>query len=442
MNIALKTTVGKGAFLGLGSFQFLSFMRRGIFYSFMYIYLFSLLGKVTITAGLGTFTMLMSAAGQNLLWGKISDRYRLRAKLVVVGELTAAFAYIIVFFVHRLLLDVGRGFDAGLAIISGLSLLEFFWSMSDVGWAALLTDVTMPRTRGGLIGAFDFLASVGRMTGVLIAGFLYGGGSGFKEGTIFYVVVTMLFVGVAIMWQASKSIESQRRQVLNLHREGDKAGLASSQRGRIQFSNEKVFFWFLLSLTIVVLGAASVNQIFLFFLQLRDGLNASDVEVGLIVAAWTVGGMLASVFLGKLSDRVGRVKVLLGGMAVAVVVPLLYGFVADVALMAAIYGLSGLAFMTIKTVGFAFAGDVIPEHRRGQLLSRYNAVMALSWGPAGFLIGGPFTDFQTELLKIPTREAYINAFVVSSLLVFLGMSLFFVKTRKGLCQKVLSEVCS
>jgi MFS family permease len=396
----------------------------------MYIYLFSLLGKVTITAGLGTFTMLMSAAGQNLLWGKISDRYGLRAKLVVVGELTAAFAYIIVFFVHRLLLDVGRSFDAGLVIISGLSLLEFFWSMSDVGWAALLTDVTMPKTRGGFIGAFDFLASVGRMTGVLIAGFLYGGGSGFKEGTIFYVVVVMLFVGAAIMWQSSRSIESRRRQVLNFHKVGEEVGSASSLGGRLQFSDGKVFFWFLLSLTIVVLGAASVNQIFLFFLQLKDGLNAGDVEVGLIVAAWTVGGMLASVFLGKLSDRVGRVEVLLGGMAVAVVVPLLYGFVADVVLMAVIYGLSGLAFMTIKTVGFAFAGDIIPEHRRGQLLSRYNAVMALSWGPAGFLIGGPFTDFQTELLGIPRREAYINAFVVSSLLVFLGMSLFFVKTRK------------
>jgi len=86
--------------------------------------------------------------------------------------------------------------------------------------------------------------------------------------------------------------------------------------------------------------------------------------------------------------------------------------------------------MTIRTVGFAFAGDIIPEQKRGRLLSRYNTVMALSWGPAGFLIGGPFADFQIEILRISTREAYINAFFVSSLLVFLGMSLFFVKTRK------------
>ena len=405
-------------------------MRRGIFYSFMYIYLLSLLGKVTATAGLETFTMLTSAVGQNLLWGRISDRYRLRAKLVVIGELIAGFTYIIVFLVHRSLLDGGRTFDAGLAIISGLSLLEFFWSMSDVGWAALLTDVTIPRTRGGIVGAFNFIASIGRMTGVLIAGFLYCGGSGFKEGTIFYVVVTMLFIGVAIMWQASKSVEKQTQQARNPKRERKRAGPTLNHKRSIQFSNEKTFLWFLVSLTIVVMGAASINQIFLFFLQLKEGLAASDIEVSLIVAAWTVGGMTASVALGKLSDRIGRVKVILGGLVLAAIIPILYRFVPNVGLMAIIYGLNGLSFMTIRTVVFAFTGDIIPEHKRGRLLSRYNTVMALSWGPAGFLIGGPFADFQTEILKISTREAYINAFFVSSLLVFLGMSLFFVKTRK------------
>jgi len=430
MKNASEPAIGKSTFFGLGSFQFLSFMRRGIFYSFMYIYLFSLLGNVTTTAGLGTFTMLASAVGQNLLWGRISDRYRLRSKLIVVGTLIAGFAYVIVFLVHRSLLDAGRNVDAGLAIVFGLSLLEFFWSMSDLGWAALLTDITITRTRGGLVGAFNFLASVGRMSGVLIAGFLYSGGAGFEDGTIFYVVVVMLFISTSIMWQASKSIEKQTRQTLNPQRERQKAELKSDRKKTVKFSNEKTLFWFLVSLTIVVLGAASINQIFLFFLQLEEGLAASDMEVSLIVAAWTVGGMIASVAFGKLSDRIGRIKVILGGLILTAIIPLLYGFVPNVGLMATIYGLNGLSFMTIRTVGFAFAGDIIPEHKRGRLLSRYNTVMALSWGPAGFLVGGPFADFQTEILKIPTRDAYVNAFFVSSLLVFLGIALFFVKIRR------------
>jgi len=94
-------------------------MRRGVFYSFMYIYLFSLMGNVTTTAALGTLTMLMSAAGQNLLWGKISDRYKLRAQLVVIGEVAAGFAYVIVFLVHRFFIDAESHVAAGLALIIG-----------------------------------------------------------------------------------------------------------------------------------------------------------------------------------------------------------------------------------------------------------------------------------------------------------------------------------
>src|SRR3972149_6124722 len=166
-------SVKKSTLLGLWSFQFLTMMRRGVFYSFMYIYLFSLLGNVTTTAALGTLTMLMSAVGQNLLWGKISDRYRLRAQLIVIGEIAAGFAYVVVFIIHKFFIDAESNVVAGFALIIGLAILEFFWSMSDVGWAALVTDITTAGTRGGFVGAVNFVMSIGRMTGILMAGFLY-----------------------------------------------------------------------------------------------------------------------------------------------------------------------------------------------------------------------------------------------------------------------------
>ncbi|MDH5754862.1 MAG: hypothetical protein OEY95_06655, partial [Candidatus Bathyarchaeota archaeon] len=125
-------------------------------------YLFDLMQKtVTWTTLLGTFNMMTSALGQNLLWGKISDRYRLRAKLIIAGELIAATVYFVVFLIHKSLLDAQANFTAGLSLILGLSFLEFFWSMSDVGWAALLTDVTTSKTRGRIIGSLNFIASLG-----------------------------------------------------------------------------------------------------------------------------------------------------------------------------------------------------------------------------------------------------------------------------------------
>jgi len=152
--------------------------------------------------------------------------------------------------------------------------------------------------------------------------------------------------------------------------------------------------------------------------------------VSIVLSAWTIGGMAISVLSGLLADRVGRGKVILSGFLVAAVTPLFYGIVPDVGLMAFIYGINGVSMMAIQTAGFTFAGDVIPEHRRGRLFSRYNAVMALSWGPAGLLIGGPLADVQTRILGVPRYLAYVNVFIVSSILVCLGTIVFLLKVKK------------
>jgi len=199
--------VARQTLLGMWSFQFLTMMRRGVFYSFMYIYLFSLLGNVTSTAALGTLTMLMSAIGQNALWGRISDRQRMRAQLVVIGEATAGLTYIAVFFLHKYYIDARLDLAAGFSLVIGLAILEFFWSMSDVGWASLVTDITTPATRGSFVGGINFIMSIGRMTGIILAGSLYADGLGFRQGTIFYIVSVMLFIGAFIMWLVAKNIK-------------------------------------------------------------------------------------------------------------------------------------------------------------------------------------------------------------------------------------------
>ena len=419
-----NVTSSKNVFFNLSVFQFLTFVRRGVFYTFMINYLYMLMQSATLTAALGTLNMVASALGQNLLWGRISDRYKLRTKLIMTGESIAGFAYIIVFIIHRSIIQTGEHFLAGLAIIFGLSILEFFWSMSDVGWAALLTDVTTREIRGRIVGALNFIASLGRMVGILFAGFLYADGEGFENGTIFYIVTILLFIGAAMMALMSRHtiVKNVTQKNLNVQEKEEPEG---------QFvENEKKYHWFLASLTIIILGAASINQIFLLFIKLPNGLNASDPEMSLILSTWTIGGMIANIELGRLADKVGRNKVMFLGLIIAAITPLLYGVALTVPLMALIYGLNGVSFWTSQTVGFAIAGDIIPEHKRGRLLSRYNAVMAIGWGPAGFLVGGPLADIQVRILGLSTYTAYLNTFFASSIMVILGTILFAVKVAK------------
>jgi MFS family permease len=383
-------------------------------------YLYMLMGTVTSTAALGTLNMFASALGQNLLWGKISDRYRVRAKLVIAGETIAGFAYMAVFLIHKSFLDVENNFAAGLTIILGLSILEFFWSMSDVGWAALLTDVTAAEMRGKIIGALNFIASLGRMVGILFAGYLYFDGEGFRNGTIFYIVTILLFIGTIVMTLVSRREKTKTLNSIVIEKN-------ENLEAKVYIENEKTYKWFLTALIIIVLGASSINQIFLLFLELPEGLGAESHEMSIILASWTVGGMVASISSGGLADKIGKSKVILLGLVLAIFTPISYGFAKNVPLMALAYGLNGASFWIIQTVGFALAGDLIAEHKRGRLLSRYNTVMALSWGPAGMLIGGPFADFQINVLGMPKHVACINAFYLSSIIVALGTIVFAMK---------------
>ncbi|MEM4703673.1 MAG: MFS transporter [Candidatus Bathyarchaeia archaeon] len=419
-----KRSASKSIFLNLGLFQLLSFVRRGIFYTFMINYIYDLMGTVTFTALLGTLDMVASALGQNLLWGKISDKHKLRAKLIIAGESIAAGTYLLVYFVHRSLLNFQAFFTAGALLIIGLSMLEFFWSMSDVGWAALLADVTTSKTRGKIIGSLNFIASLGRMIGINFAGLLYQNGEGFRQGTLFYIVTAMLTTSAFLMWVVSRQTEKALPKI-----EKNSASEATLKR-KASKHDSKTYMWFLATLVIIIIGVACINQIFLLFIRLPDGLKANDQEASFILTMWTVGGMLASLFSGVLADRIGRAKTLFIGLLLAIVTPLAYGVASNVFTIAVFYGLNGASFWTIQTVGFSFAADLIPEDRRGRLFSVYNTVIALSWGPAGLLVGGPIADIQTHFFGFSSRNAYVNAFYVSSIIVTAGTLLFLVKVAK------------
>jgi MFS family permease len=417
----------KSVFLNLSLFRFLSFVRRGVFYTFMINYLFDLMQTVTLTTLMGTLNMMASALGQNLLWGRISDRYKLRTELIIAGESIAATAYFVVFLIHKSMLEVQAGVTAGLSLILGLSFLEFFWSMSDVGWAALLTDVTTSRTRGAIVGSLNFIASLGRMIGIVFAGFLYNNGEGFRQGTIFYVVIAMLFTSATIMWVTSKSTKTSEAKT-------KETVVKNAVQKTPAEDGEEIYKWFLISLIIVVIGAACISQVFLIFLRLptrMEGLGIGDSEQSFILTAWTLGGMLTSLLSGRLADRIGRIKVIFLGLSLATITPSLYASAPNVLIMAIVYGLNGVSFWTIQTVGFAFAGDIIPEDKRGRLFSRYNTVMALSWGPAGLLVGGPLADIQTQHLGLSYHTAYINTFYASSIMVALGTMLIAVKVARA-----------
>jgi MFS family permease len=331
--------------------------------------------------------------------------------------------YFIVFQVHKSLLNAEANFPAGLSLIIGLSILEFFWSMSDVGWAALLAEVTTSKNRTSIIGILNFIGSLGRMIGITFAGYLYSNGGGFSRGTIFYTVIIMLIVGVILMWITSKSTDKSTQKTADKQAENQKTSMSMHY-------DKRTYKWFLISLIVIVIGISCVNQVFLVYITPPAGIMLTDQEASLVLTAFTVGGMFMSLACGRLVDRFGKSLILFSGLILAIVTPLFYGMSSNVTTMTLVYGLNGASYWMVLTVGFAFAADIIPEDRRGRLFGRYNTVIALSWGPAGLLVGGPLADFQVKTLRIPAYAAYANVFYASSIITALGTAIFWIKVSK------------
>ena len=77
-------------FIGLSSFQLLAMFRRGLFYTYLSIYLRDFLHlSVTETTLYATLPMIMSVIFQNFVWGPLSDRFQKRRTFIISGEVLA-----------------------------------------------------------------------------------------------------------------------------------------------------------------------------------------------------------------------------------------------------------------------------------------------------------------------------------------------------------------
>ncbi|MFW9900386.1 MAG: MFS transporter, partial [Candidatus Thorarchaeota archaeon] len=153
-------------FSGLSSFQMLAMFRRGLFYTYLSIYMREFLNlSVTMTTLYASIPMFMSVLFQNLVWGPISDKFQRRRTLIICGEILAGIGTLTVWGVHYIFTDF---IIAGWVIIIGLSIIEMFWSMSNIGWSALISDLYPSEKRSKIIGQLTSVGGLGRIFGIFI----------------------------------------------------------------------------------------------------------------------------------------------------------------------------------------------------------------------------------------------------------------------------------
>lgn len=412
--------------LGLSSFQFMAMARRGLFYTFLALYLREILGlSVTATTLLASLTMIVNSFSQTFIWGKLSDKYQARTSLVVIGETIAAFGYIIVFFVHAYFLGVDDTSGAAYSIIAGLSILEFFWSMSNLGWSALISDLTNPQERGWTMSLISSIGGVGRIVGITVSGLLYDWGSeggGFKNGMLFFFASGIMLGSAVVVWFSvhnSEHVTQDSQDVKTILRQSEDLS---------KDTNSKNFYWFLAVMFIVGLGTYSILQILIFFVALSSPIGASSFDITMIRNSASIATIIASLLVGPLANKIGRKNTLGLGIALTAITPILYTLTNNVVEMMIINSLSGVSMAILNVVGYLFASDLIPPERRGRLFGKYNAVTYISFGVAGTFIGGPIADYLINA-GVSIATSYVATFRVASVICFGGLALYALRVK-------------
>jgi len=133
-------------------------------------------------------------------------------------------------------------------------------------------------------------------------------------------------------------------------------------------------------------------------LQMRaEGLGAKGYVAGLVLATFSIAQFIVSPFLGRLSDKIGRRKVLVVTCTVATLSSLLYCFATTLPVMVLSRALLGVAGANLG-VAYAYISDVTTPENRSAAMGKIG--MAFGFGfmfgpPLGALMinlgnGGPF----------------------------------------------------
>lgn len=217
---------------------------------------------------------------------------------------------------------------------------------------ALMAAVTHKQTRGGAMGIYTTLRMVGFAGGPLIAGFLY---ERFGFNTAFYAGAGAVLAGFLAVQLWVK----------------DPPGpppVAEPRRFRIIDPE-------LLSPGILGVGAATLVMASTFSLmatlenQFNRRLNESALSFGIAFSALMVSRLIFQIPLGRLSDHVGRRKVILAGLALLVPATVLLGEAQTTLQLIGLRLVQGLASAGIAAPGFALAADLSSAGGEGRQMS-------------------------------------------------------------------------
>jgi MFS family permease len=301
--------------------------------------------------------------------GAASDRLGKRKPFIVAGLVLMTLATLGFMFAHRyvwiILLRCLQGLGVALVIPSVL---------------ALISGVTVKRTRGNAMGVYSTFRMIGFATGPLLAGLLqvhFGFNATFLAGAVFLIVAVILV-------QFTVHDVPVRREAAS-----PDAGRPNPE-GRVGEPADTILpsSTILALMVSTVVMASSLSMISALENQFNERLSQTAIGFGIAFSALTVSRLVVQIPIGRLSDRIGRKKLIVGGMLALAPLTALFGYVSSTSQLVGLRILQGVVTAAVAAPAFALAGDLARKGGEGREMSFVTMGFGLGLGLGPLLAGG------------------------------------------------------
>lgn len=150
----------------------------------------------------------------------------------------------------------------------------------------------------------------------------------------------------------------------------------------------QVFLPLFLAVAAVMVGLGVISPILPLYVR---EFGAGGAQLGLVFAAFSVSRALLAPILGRLSDRVGRRRMIALGLGAYTAVSILYVIAESLWQLAAFRLLHGAASVLVTPIAQAYVGDVTPPGREGRTMNLFYSSMFLGMA-LGPLLGGGLAE--------------------------------------------------